>query len=220
MEQFISDYRDLLQLLETGSKEAITEKQNSVSGHLGHLAQVVGLKATIKSDTNWVKKQVESRTKQMLVKRIRDLAAKIASCRSFRDESVKAEIALLAKEKLKDLKEVAKSLELHPAGTKAESYLLELLEKASGISSVLIDESSVASHVKQLLDIYGRSQDSLPEKEIKQEIKLLRGLEVGELAKIAEEFGLDQPGKKKTDIIRRIENKLKATYRANLEGKV
>ncbi len=220
MDQAVVLYRDIRQCLQAGSKDVIAEKQQILAEQLELLLREIGLKATIKADSKWITNHIETRTQHQFLERTKGLLAKITSARTYQRDDIQVDVLALSMLKLKDLKEIAKSLGVRPTSTKPAIYLLELLEKASGVLSVAVDETVISRHVQTLKSIYSRAKTSLPEAEIKDEMKQLKALEVGELSRIAEDFGLDQPGKNKPQLLKRIESKLKATYNAYLEGRV
>jgi len=98
--------------------------------------------------------------------------------------------------------------------------MVELLEKMTGIASIQLDLALVQRHVQHLKLLHEKSIILPPEAEIKEELKQLKALAIAELARIAEEFGLEKPGKTKPPILKRIEAKLKATYKAKIGNQV
>jgi hypothetical protein len=75
-------------------------------------------------------------------------------------------------------------------------------------------------HVQHLTDIMGRSVDVLQRGEISSKLAHLKSLSVPELAEVTEKFGMAKPGKNKTDMLKRIERKITATYMAKKANEV
>lgn len=213
-------YATLTEAIATGRDPVIQDAQASVKKELETLANSAGLKGPLKVDPKWSKAIGEQAASDRIRVRINCIAERITAAQSFQAANVDADLVALSELPAKKVKEVAGLMGHQISDTKSKAIVMSLLERLTGISSVLTDRSLVDSHVQKLQSLYERSVDSLPDKEIKAEIKDLRSLEIPVLARIAEEFGLSNPGKKRPDILKRIENKITATYKATMANRV
>jgi hypothetical protein len=220
IEKLQTSFQALMHAVAEADESAIRDNQDTLRQQLEAMLQAAGLKGALKVDPKWAGQIVASRIHEQMGTRVKALASRIIRPESFQCADVKGEIDALSGTPPKQMKEIAAGLGHKIAGTKSLALLIGLLEKISGISSILIDRMVVESHVQKLTSLYERSIDTLPEAEIKGEIKQLRVLAMPELACIAEEFGLDRPGKKKPEILKRIESKITATYKAKVANRV
>jgi hypothetical protein len=220
IESFSAGYKAFLNSVDSADEAAIRGSQEAFRHQLEELAKSCGLKGSFKIDPKWASGIADRKAQELLSGRIRALASRISGPESYKDAEVRQQIGALTVTPAKKTKEVGASMGHQVAGSKSEAAIVELLEKLTGISSVQTDGTLVATHLETLKSLYDRSVNSLPEGEIKAEVKQLKALPIPELARIAEGFGLDRPGKKKGDIIKRIENKITATYRAKVANQI
>jgi hypothetical protein len=220
IEKLQAAYSLLMSAVSQGNESAIRDPQEDVRRHLETLAQSAGLKGLLKVDSKWAANIIKQKNQELIGSRIKQLAAKITSWESFQSPTVKQEIGELSGTEVKKLKEIAAAMNHQLTAKKSDAVVVEILEKMTGISSVHIDQALVQSHLQKLTVLHERSVNSLPEAEIKEELKQLKRLPITELARVAQEFGLEKPGKKPGDILKRIETKLKATYKAKMANQV
>ena len=149
-----------------------------------------------------------------------DLANKIREKGSF--ESVRSQIESMAESvPWKQLREVASHFGAVAVHTKPSEYLTDILESVSGVSPIPYDRAQVDALLKKATDAYNSTQNvrRLPgggavvenERMIPEVVKELRKASVGDLYQVAKRFGLSNVKRDKSQIVERIETKLRAT---------
>jgi hypothetical protein len=227
IEKLNTAYRGLMNAVSDANVAAIGGFQEALRQQLDSMAKSTGLKGALKIDPKWAAEIVKQKnlelvrkTQELMVSRIKVLASRITGSESFQNPLVKQEIDEMSRTDEKKMKEIIAAMGIKVAAKKADGMLVELLEKMTGFSSVQIDRATVARHIELLRALHAKSINSLPTAEIKEEVKQLKALPIAELALVAEQFGLEKPGKAKPAIVKRIETKLKATYNAKVANQV
>lgn len=220
LETLKSAQQALALALNDADEASIRDRQTALAQQLETIAKAAGLKGALKIDPKWANAIVEKRSEGRFNSELKQLASQITAKQSFQDPSVQNEISRLSATPAKKVKETAAALGHKIAGAKSNALLTDLLEKLTGVSSVPINRELVTSHLQTLKSLFERSVDSLPDNEIKTEMKQLKALPLPELIRIAEGFGVERPGKKKPEIVKLIESKITATYRAKMANRV
>lgn len=173
-----------------------------------------GLSGKIAIQAKWATARLAELNTKRLREAYNQLANRLSKPEDYQDPSFVRELDAFVVVAIKDIKSLAKELKLKPAGKSVRPMVLSMLQSTSGVSQTALDATVVESHVAKLKSLDAIPLDAFPEREADLELKALGSVPLPELIRIAERFGIENPGTKKKDVMKRLESRLKGSFNA------